>query len=66
MASSTTSPFDEASLIARYDLTNVLLWNDTGWQPRFNSTHGYRLVMQTPDLIVYEIDPATVLAAAEN
>jgi len=66
VASSTTSPFDEASLIARYDLTNVLLWNDTGWQPRFNSTHGYRLVMQTPDLIVYEIDPATVLAAAEN
>ena len=56
--------YDEASLINRYDLTNVLLWNDTGWQPRFEATPGYEVVLRTPNLVVYRIAAGNVLSAS--
>jgi hypothetical protein len=62
-ATSTIVGYDEASLVARYGLTNVLLWNDTGWQPRFDSTPGYDVVMQTPNLIVYRITAGNLFVA---
>jgi len=65
-ASGTLSHYDEASLVIRYGLTNVLLWTDTGWQSRFDSAPGYAVVMRTPNLIVYRIDSSAVLAATER
>lgn len=49
--------FDEATLIARYGVTNVLLWRDTLWEPRFDVSPKFRQTFQTPNLIVYEISP---------
>ena len=61
---STITGYDQASLINRYDLTSVLLWNDTGWQPRFEATPGYDVVMRTPNLIVYRIVAGNLLPAS--
>lgn len=64
-AGSSVAFYDEASLVARYDLTNVLLWNDTGWEGRFDSTPGYSIVMRTPNLIVYAITLSGLFAAKD-
>lgn len=53
----TLRSFDEMALIAQYGLTNVLLWRDTGWGPRFDLSSRFRKSFETPNLIVYEILP---------
>jgi len=47
--------FDEGTLIAQYDVTNILLWRDTGWGPRFDVSPKFRQSFETPNLIVYEV-----------
>ncbi len=49
--------FDETTLLARYDVTNVLLWKDTGWEPRFDSSPRFQRSFQTSNLLVYEVLP---------
>lgn len=49
--------FDEVTLIAQYGVTNVLLWRDTRWEPRFDLSLKFRRSFETLNLIVYDLLP---------
>lgn len=49
--------FDEATLLAQYGVTNVLLWKDTGWQPRFDLSPRFQRSFETQNIIVYAVGP---------
>ena len=50
--------FDQATLIRRYGLRDVVLWKDTGWAARFEGGTCFRRVHETRRLLVYEIRPS--------
>lgn len=49
--------FDESTLLARYGVTDVLLWKDTGWEARFDVSSRFHRSFETDDLIVYTVMP---------
>jgi hypothetical protein len=49
--------FDEVTLISRYGVTNVLLWKNTGWEPRFDVSPRYHRGFETQNLVVYSVVP---------
>lgn len=49
--------FDEGDLLAQYGITDVLLWKDTGWEPRFRNSARFERVFETPRLLVYRTLP---------
>jgi len=53
----TVRSFDEASLLAQYRITNVLLWKDTGWEPRFDLSPRFQRTFESPRLVVYLVVP---------
>ena len=47
--------FDQRSLIRRYDITNVVLWKDTGWKFRFASPACFVQTEETKRLLVFNV-----------
>ena len=54
----TSRQFDEKNITKQLSITTVLLWMDTGWMFRFDNQACYRRSFVTPNLVVYEVEPA--------
>jgi hypothetical protein len=50
--------FDQSSIARRFDVRDVVLWKDTGWQPRFADTGCFTKTEETQRLLVYHVRSA--------
>jgi hypothetical protein len=47
--------FDQASLIRRYHITDVVLWKDTGWKSRFDPSECFVQTQETNRLLIFRV-----------
>jgi hypothetical protein len=47
--------YTEDDLIARYGMTSVLLWKDTGWRARFDASPRFNPVFESTNTVVYAV-----------
>jgi hypothetical protein len=47
--------FDQSALARRFDVTDVVLWKDTGWQPRFADDNCFVKTQETGRLQLYHL-----------
>jgi hypothetical protein len=51
----TRALFEQERIIDRYNLTNVLVMNSTGWSEQFNADSSYSTDVETRNLVVFGI-----------